>query len=157
MNLTDWLAIIGAITGCAAVFWDIFKWINSGAKLKLNLAGNMIIFGGFSVELSDKKNVSVEVVNRGDKKTTITHLSMAHYKSPFRALLKMAPDSNFAVPDPGYGKLPHLLDVGERWIGFIDQTERLEKLASDGYLYIGINHSSSDSFIRKRLIIKPSE
>lgn len=157
MNTTDWLAIIGATTGCVALFWDVFKWVNSGAKIKLKVAGNMILFGGFNEVSKDQKNVSVEVVNSGDKKTTITHLCMAHYKSPLKAFFRRPPDSNFTVPDPGYSKLPHSLDVGDRWIGFISQTSDLERLASDGYLYVGIYHSTSNRFIRQRLIISKSK
>ncbi len=157
MNLTDWLALIGAITGCVALVWDVFKWTSSGARIKIKVSPNMIIFGGLNDVSKNEKNVSVEVVNRGDKKTTITHLSMAHYKSPFKAFFKREPDSNFAIPDPGFSKLPHSLDVGDRWIGFISQTKLLEDLASDGYLYVGVYHSSSNRFIRQRLIIKSSK
>lgn len=157
MNTTDWLAIIGATTGCVALFWDVFKWANSGAKIKLKVTGNMILFGGLNEISKDQKNVSVEVVNSGDKKTTITHLSMTHYTSPLKAFFRMKADLNFAVPAPGYSKLPHSLDVGDRWIGFISQTGDIEKLASEGYFYVGINHSTSNRFIRQRLIIKKSE
>ncbi len=154
MNLTDWLAIIGALTGCLALVWDIIKWASSGAKLKLKVLPNIIIFGGLGDASQNKSNVSVEVVNRGDKKTTITHLCMTHYKSPIKAFFRRPPDLNFTVPDPGYSKLPYLLDVGDRWIGFISQSGDIEKLASDGYLYVGIYHSASNRFIRQRLLIK---
>ena len=157
MNTTDLLAIIGATTGCIALFWDIFKWANSGAKIKLKVAGNMILIGGINDVSRDQKNVSVEVVNSGDKKTTITHLSIAHYSSTLKAFFRRPPDLNFMVPDPGYSKLPYSLDVGDRWIGFISQTSDIEKLASDGYLYVGIYHSTSNRFIRQRLRIKKSE
>jgi hypothetical protein len=33
----------------------------------------------------------------------------------------------FVVPDPVPGRIPHVLEAGERWMGMLEQTEELVK------------------------------
>lgn len=150
MNLTDTLALIGAITGTIALIWDVFKWSQTGVKASLKISPNMTPFGVARLQFKNKLNIFVEVTNIGDKRVTITHLVIVYYETLFKKLLKISSRS-FIVPDPLPGQLPQAIDIGERWVGLIDQTNELEKLAQKGYLYVGICHSSSPKKITKRV------
>ena len=153
MTATDVAAWIGALTGTGVLLWDIFKWVHSGARIKVSAAPNMIGYGGAAQLLGNKTCVVVEATNIGQSKTTITHLAGFHYKSWWRHLLRRKPSKAFFVANPTPGKLPHMLDIGERWLGMIEQNEDLEKMSREGCLYVGIYHSTSRRPKVQRLII----
>ena len=109
-------------------------------------------FGGLQ-NLGEKDYVVVEAVNKGSKKTTITHLIGCHYSSLVKRLLKKQ-STAFFVPDTGLAQpLPHVLEPGERWLGIIEQNENLEKMARQGYLYCGINHALKTKPVLQRVRI----
>lgn len=152
MTLTDTLALIGALTGTIALLWDFFKWSQTGVKVLLRVSPNMTPFGFAKEEFKSKLNLFVEVTNTGDKKITITHLVLTYYDSFWKRVLKRS-SKNFIVLNPLPGQLPQLIDIGDRWVGLIEQSQDLEKMAKNGYLYVGINHSSSAKTLLKRVKI----
>lgn len=152
MTLTDTLALIGALTGTIALLWDFFKWSQTGVKVLLRISPNMTPFGFAEEEFKSKLNLFVEVTNTGDKKVTITHLVLTYYDSFWKRVLKRS-SKNFIVLNPLPGQLPQLIDIGDRWVGLIEQSQDLEKMAKNGYLYVGINHSSSAKTLLKRVKI----
>ena len=152
MKATDVAAWIGAFTGTLVLLWDIFKWVHSGAKIKVSASPNMTCFGGAAPLLGEKTYVAVEATNVGQSKTTITHLVGFHYKSWFRQLLRLKPEVNIAAV-PLLSALPAVLDTGERWIGIIEQDPELEVMGREGYLYFGVYHSTSKRLQVQRLVI----
>lgn len=156
MTLTDTLALIGALTGTIALLWDFFKWTQTGVKVLLRVSPNMTPFGFSEEEFKSKLNLFVEVTNTGDKKITITHLVLTYYDSLWKKLLKRS-SKNFLVPKPVPGQIPQLIDIGERWVSLIEQTQELEEMAKNGYLYVGINHSSSAKTLLRRVKITSLE
>ena len=156
MTLTDTLALIGALTGTIALLWDFFKWSQTGVKVLLRVSPNMTPFGFAEDEFKNKLNLFVEVTNTGDKKVTITHLVLTYYDSFWERVLKRS-SKNFVVLNPLPGQIPQLIDIGDRWVGLIEQSKDLEKMAKNGYLYVGINHSSSAKTLLKRVKITSLE
>jgi hypothetical protein len=151
MTLTDKLAIIGAFTGTGALLWDFFKWTQVGVKAELRVTPNMVPAGLTKIQHKNELTIFVEVINTGDKKFTLTHLSMKHYDSLVHRLLNKC--KYFAVANPLPGQLPHLMETGERWVGLINQTNEVSHMARNGYLYVCINHSSSKKTFCKPLKI----
>ena len=153
MTTTDVAAWIGALTGTFVLLWDIFKWVRSGARIKVSASPNMTGFGSAAQLLGNNTCVVVEAINVGQSKTTITHLVGFHYQSWWNRLLRRKPSTTFLVPDPRPGTLPHVLDIGERWLGMIEQNDELEKMSQEGCLYVGIYHSTGRQPKVQRLII----
>jgi len=104
--------------------------------------------------MKNKKYIKVEIVNIGDRKTTITHLVMFHYKSLFRKIREKK-DKSFFVATPALfpPPLPYVIEPGERWLGGIEQTSKLEEMSRNGYLYCGIYHSCGKKPILQRVVI----
>ena len=48
-----------------------------------------------------------------------------------------------------------IIQPGEQWVGLSNQDEKMEKMAKEGLLYMGITHSMSEKVILKR--VKVSE
>ena len=154
MNASDIAAWFGAVTGSLALLWDIIKWSKAGARLRISVSPDMTALGEAKALIGKETCAFVEANNIGDAKTTITHLVAFYYRSRFRRLLRLKPSRIFFVPDPAPGRLPHVLDKGERWVGMITQDEDLVKMNQDGFLFCGVYHSTSERPVLARLIIR---
>jgi 5-enolpyruvylshikimate-3-phosphate synthase len=74
----DWtlvIAIYAALVATTAVLWDIYKWKTAGSNLDAHVATNMKVTGGPS-RYGDDTLMILTISNRGDRATTITHLTM---------------------------------------------------------------------------------
>lgn len=52
MTLVDVLALVGAFTGSGVLLWDVFKWFNSGARLRMNASPNIVLVGNGAPNVS---------------------------------------------------------------------------------------------------------
>ena len=157
MSATDIAAWIGAVTGTLVLIWDVYKWLQTGPKVKVSVAPNMVAYGSAVAVLGNKANIMVEVTNTGDGKTTITHLVGFFSRSRLRKWLRRKPDRTMVVPDPGAGQLPHVIHPGERWIGAMDQSADLIKMSNEGALYVGVLHSTQKRPVLARVIIRETD
>lgn len=150
MTLTDVLALIGAFTGSGALLWDIFKWFNSGARLRVKVSPNTILVGGGISHHNASKRISIEVTNVGHRKTTLVTLGFRCDKNLFGSLTGRG-SQYFVVPQPEYAaQLPVLLDVGERWVGLVSQTEEIEAMIKNYRFFVTMTHSASAKpFLKK--------
>lgn len=156
-NLTSFVAWWGAVVATLVFLWDIYKWVKSGPSVVVSARPNMKTSVGAPQNLSGKHYVVVEAVNKGNKKTTITHLVYYHYSSIIKRILKK-PSATFFVPNTGLDqRLPHVLEPGERWLGIIEQSKDLEKMAGQGYLHCGINHALKAKPVLQRVRIGMTE
>lgn len=150
-NITSFVAWWGAIVATLVFLWDIYKWVKSGASVVVSVQPNMQSFGGPAQSFGGTNYVVVEAVNKGNKKTTITHLVAYYYSSLIKRLLRRQSQA-FFVANTGLAQpLPHVLEPGERWLGIMEQNQDLEKMAGEGYLYCGINHSLKARAVLKRV------
>lgn len=78
MNASDVAAWWGAIIATLVLVWDVFKWRKSRFSIKVSASPNMSSLNPLKEKLEDDKNIFVEVVNRGDKVITLTHLVIKH-------------------------------------------------------------------------------
>ena len=151
MTLTDVLALVGAFTGSGALLWDVFKWFNSGAKLRLSASPNTILVGGGIHDNDRTKRISIEVTNVGHRKTTLVTLGFRCDTSLWSYLTGKG-RLHFVVPRPEYAQqLPVLLDVGERWVGLVDQTEEIEAMIKNHRFFVTMTHSASAKPFSKRV------
>ncbi|MCZ7566366.1 MAG: hypothetical protein M5U08_23315 [Burkholderiales bacterium] len=153
MSASEIAAWVGAATGSLALLWDIIKWSKTGPRIAVTAAPNMTGYGAAELILGNKPCVLVEACNVGDGKTTITHLVGFYYDSWLKRLFRRKPTTSIAVLDPSPGKVPHVLDKGERWVGMMEQNEELIRMSQDGYLFCGVYHSTSKRPVLARLVI----
>ena len=140
MTASDVAAWWGAALATLVFAWDIFKWKTSGARLGIKAGPNMQLAG----DRSEKKHIFVEVVNRGDRPTTLTHLCVYQYASALGRYRRKR-KASFFVPSPGGGAvLPHELGSGQRWTGLMDQATLVSHVSgASRYLHVGVSHSGS--------------
>jgi len=151
MNVTGLAAWWGAIIATLVLAWDIYKWMRSGPILVVTTSSNMVGFGPMPGQVKDKTLIVVEVQNIGNLKTTITKLVGFHYPSLLKWFRKK--HSRVFIVIPSLQPIPHVLNPGERWLDYIEQTPELEDMSRNGYLYCGVYHSSSRKPIIQRVVI----
>lgn len=139
MTASEIAAWWGAGLATLVLAWDIYKWKTSGARLSVKVVPGMQMAGG----QNEAFHILIEVVNRGDRLTTLTHLAVYQYASAFDRLRRKR-KASLLVPKPGGNGLPHELEPGKRWTGLIDQSGLIRQLEGDGrHLHVAVVHSSS--------------
>jgi hypothetical protein len=138
MEASDIAAWWGAGLATIVLGWDIYKWFTSGARLFVKVQPNMQEVG----DPRETKNILVEVVNRGDKLTTLTHLAFYSYKNRFYRLIRRRNPHVGIVPRPGGPGLPFELEPGKRWAGLVEQDAVFAE-HKDGLVFAVIVHSGS--------------
>jgi hypothetical protein len=153
MSASDIAAWWGAGIATLVLVWDIFKWKQTGPRLRLSVLPNMNVTGSVPNADPTKTYVLVEVVNIGDKKTELTYLVGLYYKSRLQRIRGKS-DQNFAVINPAFStKFPCFVVPGERWVGGIEQTQDLEEMSRTGFLYFGVFHSAGKKALTKRVVV----
>jgi hypothetical protein len=155
MTITDIAAWWGASVATVVFLWDIYKWRQSGARLRLTVSGNMEAYGHLAMLMNaDQTLIVVEAVNVGNKKTTITRLFACYYDTWWHRLIRREKRVLVVTPSPVLAQaLPFELEPGARWIGATYQNQEVEQMSRNGYLLVGMYHSVSESPIYQRLTI----
>jgi hypothetical protein len=144
----------GATIASLVFLWDIYKWRQSGARIRLTIAPNMEQMGVIPNWVDPNQTlVTVEAVNVGSKKTTITHMFACYFPNLWARLRHKSTRTLLVGLPAGIQPLPHELDPGARWIGAMVQNQELEDLSRSGYLYVGIHHSMATRGLLVRLVI----
>jgi len=150
----DWTLIIAIYAAVVATFtlvWDWWKWKNAGPKLHVRASTGMAMAGRGSI--GTDLFMMMNVTNRGDRATTITHFTLHHYVSWWQFVRNRAM-YNAIVNTWGEGsgnQTPHTLEPGKVWMGLAKQTPDLLEMAKTGRLYLAIVHSHSTKPISVRV------
>jgi hypothetical protein len=138
MTPSDIAAWWGAGIATIVLGWDIYKWVTTGVRLVVKAQPNMQESG----DSSETKKILVEVVNRGDKLTTLTHLAFYSYKTAFHRLARRSSSVGFVAHPGGIG-LPFELEPGKVWLGLVNQNTVFSQ-HKDKYIFAVIIHSGSN-------------
>src|ERR1035438_6599831 len=129
-NIVAWW---GAILSSIVFLWDIYKWRTAGPKLRLRVQTGMEMLN--APEYAGKTLLLMEVVNYGERSTTITSAVLVSYTS-FLSRLRKRHDRVFVIPFPNSEQpLPFELKPGSIWRGMGVQDRSLEAAARSGYFY----------------------
>lgn len=141
----DLIAVYAAILSTVIGIWEFIKWRGRNA-IKMMCTANML----FLPSQDKQKYIVVKVINRGDRPTTITHLLGYYWKNRFDRVLdrKKRRASAFIVNSDN---VPKVIQPGEEWMGQAIQNDEMEKMATEGYLYMGIIHSMGNKEILQRV------
>ena len=107
------------------------------------------------------KVVQTEVVNCGDRSTTITNIAMAYFETQWSwARLRNRPVRTYVLINPNIPgsnvsqPLPGELKPGGVWRGLTGQNAQLEMWARNGVLYFDPYHSHNVKPVRQRVTLK---
>jgi len=140
----DLVATYAAVLSTLIAIWEFIKWKNRNA-IKFTCSPNML----FIPSTDDKKYVIAKVINQGSTPTTVTHYLMYYWPSYFHRIFRKN-RQKFIV---NCTTVPALVNPGEEWMGQAHQDEKIEKMASEGILYMGIIHSMGKKEILRRVKI----
>jgi hypothetical protein len=150
LNTTAIVAWWGALLSTTVFLWDIYKYRHAGPKIHFQVNTGMETI---HMPMYDGKTVMLaEVINRGDRSTTITNLGFEYFEK--RRWFRRIPDKAAVCPMPILQfPLPYVLEPGKRWNGIIEQVPQLEKWASK-HLDMLLYHSHTAKPIRRRVIMR---
>ena len=151
-----WVAVYAAIVATGALFLEVRRWFESGPRLYLMASTNRIFFEGEADRSIRYAHISVS--NRGSLPTTITNLCLLQYDNWWQKF-RNKPSKSAVVNDPSlgrtnYGQIPHTLEAGKEWRGFIPQGNKLNEWINTGHLYAAIFITHQDRPVTARLRIR---
>lgn len=117
MTAIDWITGYAAIVATGALFLEVRRWFESGPRIYVKASPNMIMLDG-SKQISGL--LMVNVVNRGDTPTTITHFGLVEYSNVWARLVDRQSHSFLILhpqPEGNPPIIPAVLRPGERWMG----------------------------------------
>jgi hypothetical protein len=128
MDVGDIVAAYAAVVATIVLVWDVIKWLRSGARLKGHASINMKRFFPDG-RIDERENLIVLAVrNVGDAPTAITNVGLVGRsrwgKHRWGAV----------VPQPSFsGPLPFTLEVGQQWLGIVQQDAELESKTRESF------------------------
>ncbi len=154
MSASQIAAWWGAIIATLVLGWDVFKWKQTGRpRLRLTASPGMKPSGSVPNVDPNKTYIAIEVVNVGDRKTELTHVTGIYYRSRLQRL-RGRNERAFFVVNPAFStQFPCFLEPGQRWLGGLEQTADLEESSRAGLFYCGIIHSASKKPLTTRVVV----
>lgn len=140
----DPVALYAAILSTIIAVWEIIKW-RARNRIEVRCNANMIHFPA----ANDNTYIVTTVVNKGEFPTTLTHLVMFYWENRIDRIFKKPAKTMLVNTD----QVPKVVNPGEQWMGQALQDDKVEKMASEGYLYSGIIHTMGKKEILRRVKI----
>lgn len=156
LSWTNILAFWGAFLSSVILVWDIYKWKTAGERLRLTVTPNTLIIGDQRYD-PKQRHISVRIENYGERPTTITTFGMTFYSNIAEKILRKPKQSMYVRPVTFGYELPYKLDPGTYWTGLSLQTDDIEKMVSEGLLYVEIYHSNKKRSLKKKIVIKKND
>jgi hypothetical protein len=157
MTGSEWAAWVGAVTGVAALTWDIVRWSTEGPRLLVRNSPTIKLHPD-----SDPRPIlAVWVTNTGTVTVTVTSLVVLEFKS-WLARRRMRPARSWVIfhLEPALGPgLPRELAPGQQWMGgvrILPGSDIASAIAA-GDLYVAIYHASAPTRPVLRRVVPPKE
>jgi hypothetical protein len=151
-KITEIVAWWGAVLSTTVFLWDIYKWRTAGPKIRMTVQTDMEAIN--MTEHQGKTLLRIDVINYGDRPTTITNVIFACYSSAWAQIRKNA-SKVFVIPRPSTAQpLPFELKPGCVWTGIGIQDEKLEQAARSSRLFCFVCHSHRNRPLKQRVAIK---
>jgi hypothetical protein len=145
MSNESWIAIYAAIVATGALALEVRRWFESGARLRGRGPPNKAIAG--ETKWAGERFVVATVRNRGAIATTITTVGFVKYPNQFDRMIRRKGE-HFIVPAPYLEgqppSLPHTLEPGREWLGFIKKTGKNHQNFEDGTCVVEVYTSGRD-------------
>ncbi len=146
MDITDTLALWGALVATSVLTWDIVKWKTEGPKIRISANANIKVLGDELLE--GKTFISIDIRNIGGGASTILKIGFVHFKNRWTKLLGRRSAPFYWVVKPrSQHVLPHFLESGKVWHGLANQNEELMDLAKKGLVHLAVQFSHEDDMM----------
>ena len=146
------VAIYAAVVATGALFLEIRRWFESGARLAVSVLSETEL-----INVPEEENnvyVDVTVINRGSASTTITNLYLYVFDNWWQRL-RCRPSTAAVAHNPSAlgeaERLPKELGPGGVWHGLALHDENFKEWIRSGQLYVVIFASHTDKPIMRRV------
>lgn len=150
------VAAYAAIVGTGALALEIRRWVESGARLSMDVSAPMRTFNLPATE--GQEYLIATVTNRGDTPTTISTMALLTYPNIWMRWRGRSSRSAIVANPilPGQERaLPKTVSPGDVWQGVAVYNDELRDWAKSGNLYVAIYASHSDRPTIQRVRIHP--
>ena len=159
MKTTELVAWIGATTGIASLFWNIYTKVTAGPKLVVRAYANMV---QMPPPPNNPRFLRITVQNVGTAPTTVTNVDFFKLIPRWKRLLyrlhlrKRDEETRALLNDYRGPQIPHKLDVGSEWAALMEQDASFEEdwLKTDR-LHCAVHHSFSKQPASTKIIRGP--
>ncbi len=142
MGFSDWISLLALMIACGASALEVRRWFESGPRLRLRIIADVVMVPG-----DDKRSkAGLWVTNRGAAPTTITHMVVYIYRSPWHRW-RHKTEMEGIVNSPN---IPSEIGTNRTWFGLLYYSEDLAEARRKGRLYTGViaSHSNRTFLIR---------
>lgn len=133
------VATYAAIVATGALALEVRRWFESGPKIRVRANPGMMLIGAVGVE--KESLLVVNVTNRGDTPTTITHLALLDYPN-LLARWRDRASRTFVIlhpqPPGSHLSVPYVLNPGQQWTGLGHDRSDVTGDVQTGTMYAAI-------------------
>lgn len=138
MEAPPWVAWIGACTGVASLFWNIYTKLTSGPNLRVTAFADMI---QMPPPPGNPSFLDITVQNVGTATTTITNVCFKQYDSRWKRFRNRSRQRAAVLNHYQGPQLPQKLEVGGEWRANMQQDAGFDEWLASGKLWCEIVHS----------------
>ena len=142
MGTSDWIALVALIIASGAFALELRRWFESGPSLSLSVMSDAVSFPADD----GRPKLALNVINRGNVPTTLTHMVAFVYKSRWHKLRRKAEMEGLVTSTA----IPAEVGVNKMWLGLMIYNETTTKAREAGQLYVGViaSHASGPFLVR---------
>lgn len=148
MNVTEWAAWVGAVTGLVGLGWNVYLKLSSGHRIIVSAWADMVQAPS---RAGNPRFLRITVQNIGTVPTTLTNVTFHAYQSK-SAARKQRAEWNVVMNAHQGPKLPRVLGIGEEWSTVMQQDARLDDALNEGHLWCAVHHSFSQKPVQATVI-----
>ncbi|MGQ4273412.1 hypothetical protein [Terrihabitans sp. B22-R8] len=141
MNAEAWVATYAAIVATAALLLELRRWIESGPRISISVAPNMTLLGTHG-DPDQEGLLIVTAMNRGDTPTTVTHMAIMSFRTPWHRWRQKTSAAYLVVHPHLDGQAPNIpgdLKPGGMWVGISRPRADVTGDVQDGWHWAGIH------------------
>ena len=142
----DPVAVYAAVVATVAMAHTIYQALRTGPRLSGSTSANMKLIPS----IDDATYISINVSNKGSRRTTVTTLAVMAYPS-LLAKWRNRADQTFIIPNPLQVSPPKALEPGDYFIAMSHQTSEMVKLSNTRRVYIHVYYVDGRKPLRIRL------
>lgn len=144
-----WLTYYSAAVATAVAAWQVFTYVRSGARLRLQVATSRE--RSASIYDDNRLYVDVDVVNIGKAPTTIQATFVLAYDGWWNFARGKTAHQSVVDDGPFGNETPYELAPGSAFRAAIIQSDDLVRLSNERLLFIGIKHTMKGRIAIKRI------
>jgi len=153
MNITPWVAAVGAFTGVVSLSWNIYLKLSAGPKLRVQAWAGMV---KRPAPPGDPKFLSVSIQNIGTVPTTLTNYGLFQYASKRDRRKQKAEFAGILNLYEGT-QAPHKLEIGDEAKILMQQDSDFAELLKKGTLYFVVWHSFGKRSVEVPIFVPTKE